>query len=111
MAEEKKVNAAPAKTTAVAVKKDDTKPTFFSSLFISRNHFWTRLKKPGLESSFFTAVTALAGAVLTFFSSAIFFSSSCRYFVSTCLVCFLQNGQYLLRSKRSDVFFLFLTVL
>ena len=29
MAEEKKVNAAPAKTAAVAVKKDETKPGFF----------------------------------------------------------------------------------
>ena len=85
--------------------------TFFSSLFISRNHFATRLKKPGLVSSFFTAVTALAGAAFVFFSSAIFTRPFRSYLVSTCLVCLRQKGQYLLRSKRSDLFFLFLTVL
>jgi hypothetical protein len=33
------------------------------------------------------------------------------YFVSLCPVCFLQNLQYLLNSRRSDDFFRFFVVL
>jgi hypothetical protein len=33
------------------------------------------------------------------------------YFVSLCAVCFRQNRQYLLSSRRSVVFFLFFVVL
>ena len=45
MAEEKKVNAAPAKTTAVAVKKDDTKPTFFKRVAKWFREMKSELKK------------------------------------------------------------------
>ena len=34
-----------------------------------------------------------------------------RYFVSLCPVCFRQNRQYLVNSRRSVYFFLFLVVL
>jgi len=42
--------------------------TFFSSLFISRNHLPILLKKPGLVSSFLTAVFGGSCANLLFFS-------------------------------------------
>ena len=69
------------------------------------------LKEAGFSIVFLDGGDSLCGGGSDFLFFSHFHASFQTYLVSTCLVCFLQKGQYLLRSKRSEVFFLFLTVL